>query len=119
MWDATPGRFQPLERASLRTTVVGDRIEHAICLGAKEQGASRLVASRFPESVVNARRRIAKKQAKNKGYTPSQAHLVWLAWNLLITNVPRAIWKIETVGKVYPIRWQRELIFKSWKSYLP
>jgi len=38
--------------------------------------------------------------------------------NLFITNVPRTIWKTETVGKVYPIRWQVELIFKSWKSYL-
>ena len=37
---------------------------------------------------------------------------------LFITNVPGTIWKTETVGKVYPIRWQVELIVKSWKSYL-
>jgi hypothetical protein len=41
-----------------------------------------------------------------------------VAWNLFITNVPSTIWKTETVIKVYPIRWQGELIFKSWKSYL-
>jgi len=118
IWDATPGRVQPLELASLLNTVLGDSIEHAIFLGAKEQGASRLVAYRVPESVVNERRRRAKKNAKKKGYTPSQAHLVLLAWNLFITNVPRTIWKTETVGRVYPIRWQVELIFKSWKSDL-
>ena len=118
IWDATPGRLQPLELAALLKTVVGDSIEHAIFLGAKEQVASRLVAYRVPDTVVNERRRRAKKNAKKKGYTPSQAHLVLLAWNLLITNVPRTIWKTETVGKVYPIRWQVELIFKSWKSYL-
>jgi hypothetical protein len=118
IWDATPGRLQPLELAALLKTVVGDSIEHAIFLGAKEQVASRLVASRVPESVVNERRRRAKKNAKKKGYTPSQAHLVLLAWNLFITNVPRTIWQTETVGKVYPLRWQVELIFKSWKSYL-
>jgi hypothetical protein len=118
IWDATPGRVQPLELASLLNTVLGDSIEHASFLAAKEQVASRLVAYRVPESVVNERRRSAKKNAKKKGSTPSQAHLVLLAWNLFITNVPRTIWQTETVGKVYPIRWHVELIFKSWKSYL-
>jgi hypothetical protein len=118
IWDATPGRLQPLDLVALLKTVVGDSIEHAIFLGAKEQVASRLVAYRVPESVVNERRRRAKKNAKKKGYTPSQAHLVLLAWSLFITNVPRTIWQTETVGKVYPLRWQVELMFKSWKSYL-
>ena len=115
--DAATERRQPLELTSLLHTVVGNSIEHAIFLGAKEQVASRLIAYRLPASVVNARRRIAKKKAKKKGYLPSKAHLHLLAWNLFITNVPCTIWKTETVGKAYPIRWQVELIFKSWKSY--
>ena len=41
-----------------------------------------------------------------------------MAWNLFITNVPPTIWTTATVPKVYPMRWQIELIFKSWKSYL-
>jgi hypothetical protein len=118
IFDADTGGLQPLELAAFLTTVESNRTEKAIFLGAKERVASRLVAYRLPEPIVNARRRIAKKNAKKKGYTPSQAHLALLAWNLFITNVPRTIWKTETVGKVYPIRWQVELIFKSWKSYL-
>lgn len=115
--DAATERPQPFELASWLNTVVGNSIEHTIFLGAKAQVASRLIAYRLPEAVVNARRRIAKKKAKKKGYTASKAHLKLLAWNLFITNVPCTIWKTETVGKVYPIRWQVELIFKSWKSY--
>jgi Transposase DDE domain len=118
IFDANTGGLQPLELAAFLNTVESNRTEKAIFLGAKERVASRLVAYRLPEPIVNARRRIAKKNAKKKGYTPSQAHLALLAWNLFITNVPRTIWKTETVGKVYPIRWQVELIFKSWKSYL-
>src|SRR5215467_3439243 len=112
------GQVQPLALASWLTTVVGDSTEHAIFLGAKEQVACRLVAYRLPECIVNERRRLANKKAKKKGYTPSQAHLALLAWNLFITNVPHTIWKTPIIRKVYPIRWQIELIFKSWKSYL-
>ena len=112
------GRLQPLELASFLKTVAGNSTERAIFLGAKERVASRLIAYRLPEPIVNERRRSAKKTAKKKGYTPSRAHLEVLAWNLFLTNVPSTIWKTDTVGKVYPIRWQIELIFKSWKSYL-
>jgi len=45
-----PGQGQPLALASWLTTVAGDHTEHAIFLGAKEQGAWRLVASRQKES---------------------------------------------------------------------
>jgi hypothetical protein len=112
------GHLHPLDLASFLHTVAGHRTEHPVFLGAKEQVACRLVAYRVPEPIVKARRRIAKKKAKKKGYTPSQAHLALLAWNLLITNVPHTIWKTDTIRKVYPMRWQVELIFKSWKSYL-
>jgi Transposase DDE domain len=112
------GQVQPLALASWLTTVAGDSTEHAIFLGAREQVACRLVAYRLPECIVNERRRLAKKKAKKKGYTPSKAHLALLAWNLFITNVPHTIWQTPTIRTVYPIRWQVELIFKSWKSYL-
>jgi len=107
-----------VELTQMLQAVEGNLIERDIFIGAKALVPSRLVAVRMPESIVNERRRMAKKTAKKKGYTPSKAHLNLLAWNLFITNVPRTIWKTETVGKVYPIRWQVELIFKSWKSYL-
>jgi hypothetical protein len=93
-------------------------LEKALAIGATERGASRLSAGRMPEAVVNARRKIAKKHAQPKGYTPSQAHLTLMAWNLFITNVPYTIWKSDTVVNVYPLRWQIDRIFTSWKSDL-
>src|SRR5207244_13413435 len=71
--------MHPLPLASWRATVAGDSTEHAIFLGAKERVACRLVAYRMPECIVNERRRLAKKKAKKKGYTPSKAHLALLA----------------------------------------
>lgn len=114
----TNGRWQPLELASFLKTVAGNSTEHAMFLGAKERVASRLVASRLPEPIVKERRRIANKKAKQKGSTPSQAHLAVLAWNLFMTNVPSTIWQTATVGKASPLRWHIELILTSWKSSL-
>ena len=112
------GHVHSVDLASFLNTVEDTIIEKPIFMRAKELVASRLIASRVPEAIVNERRRKARKNAKKKGYTPSKAHLELLAWSLFITNVPSTIWKTETVIKVYPIRWQVELIFKSWKSYL-
>jgi hypothetical protein len=93
-------------------------LEKAIYLGVRERVAARLIAARVPEAVVNERRRRARASAKKRGYTPSQAHLTLLAWNLFITNVPGTVWTPATVCAAYALRWQVELIFKSWKSYL-
>jgi hypothetical protein len=107
----------PLDLASFLKDIEVDMVEKQIFIGAKERVPSRLIASRVPEDIVNERRRIAKKNAKKKGYTPSKAHLELLSWNLFLTNVPGTVWTPATVIKAYPIRWQVELIFKSWKSY--
>jgi hypothetical protein len=107
----------PFDVASFLQTMEGHLLEKHIFIGTTDLVAARLIASRVPDQVVNERRRAAKKRAKKKGYTPSKTHLALLAWNLFITNVPSTIWSSITVVKAYPIRWQIELIFKSWKSY--
>jgi Transposase DDE domain len=112
------GRLHPLELASLLTTVADHCLETPIVLGAQEQVACRLVASRVPEPIVNERRRKAKKKAKKKGYTPSNVPLPLLAWHIFMTNVPQTIGKMAAVFKASPLRWHIALIFKSWKRYL-
>ena len=77
-------------------------------LGPRECVAARLIAVRMPEAIVNERRRQARAVAKKRGYTPSQAHLTLMAWNLFITNVPATVWPPPTVGLVYALRWQVE-----------
>lgn len=118
IFEAVEGGVHQIALATFLPTVTANLIEHSIFLGAQDLVAARLIASRVPAPIVNERRRKARKKAKKKGYTPSKAHLELLAWNLFITNVPATIWKTDTVLKVYPMRWQIELIFKSWKSYL-
>ena len=118
LYEAVNGRLQRVELARRLQRAPEPLRENTVYLGAREQVAVRLVAARVPEAVVNDRRRKARAQAKKRGYTPSQAHLTLLAWNLFITNVPSTIWTPATVCKAYSLRWQAELVFKSWKSDL-
>jgi hypothetical protein len=112
----TPG-LSPFDLVGFLKESTFDLIETEVFIGEKERVPSRLIAVRLPDNIVNERRRSARQKAKEKGYTPSNAYLYLLAWNLFITNVPGDIWMPETVVKAYPIRWQIELIFKSWKSH--
>jgi hypothetical protein len=120
LYKPVAGRWCPVKLAELLTTIEHDLalLETSIYMGATEHVASRLIAVRMPEAIVNERRRLARKKAQKKGYTPSHAHLTLMAWNLFVTNVPPTIWNTATIVKVYPLRWQIELIFKSWKSSL-
>jgi hypothetical protein len=112
------GRQQPLDLAHGLTHERRAVLEKAVVLGAHERVPARLIAVRMPEAIVNERRRQVRALAKQRGYTPSQAHLTLVAWNLFITNVPATIWPPQTVGIVYSLRWQVELVFKTWKSGL-
>jgi hypothetical protein len=117
-YETVAGPWSPLALVPFLHAVKGNMAEQDIVIGAKDQGKSRLIVSRVPEMSVHERRRKARKNAQKKGYTPSHAHLPLFAWNLFMTNVPQTIWKTATVVKGYPLRWQIELIFTSWQSYL-
>jgi DDE family transposase len=112
------GRQQALELARALAQEAHPVIEKAIVLGAYERIPTRLIAVRMPAAIVNERRRQAYAAAKKAGYTPSQAHLTLLAWNLFITNVPATVWPPKTVAVAYSLRWQVELVFRAWKSGL-
>jgi hypothetical protein len=118
LYTAVAGRLRRVELSQLLHSEACALVEHAVYLGAGERLAVRLIAARVPEAVVNERRRKARQVARKRGYTPSQAHLTLLAWNLFITNVPGTVWSPQTVCTAYAVRWQVELVFKSWKSDL-
>src|SRR5262247_40613 len=70
IYETVAGRVEPVQLAAFLRTVAPDLLllEKAIFIGEKAQIASRLMAVRMPEAVVNTRRRIARKNAQKKGY---------------------------------------------------
>jgi hypothetical protein len=85
---------------------------------AGEEITVRFIGIRVPQKIADERRRREKEKAKKKGQNISEAKLRLLDWEFFITNIPADILKAEEVGVVYKIRWQCELIFKTWKSLL-
>jgi hypothetical protein len=116
--EVVDGRTLPLDLPRCLAHDSRAMVEKAVVLGTRDRVTARLIAVRMPEAIVNERRRQARAVAQKRGYTPSQTHLSLLAWNLFITNVPAAVWPSKTVGIVYALRWQVELVFKAWKSGL-
>lgn len=77
----------------------------------------RLVAIKLSDSTANERRRNAKNKAKKKGkpnYTKEYYQL--LGYIILITNVKKETWNYKQVAEAYRVRWNIEILFKSWKS---
>lgn len=78
----------------------------------------RLVAYRVPKEIETERRRKAHKAAKEMGRTLSKEKLSLLSFSIFISNIPINMVSTQVIGTVYRLRWEIELIFKTWKSYL-
>jgi len=77
----------------------------------------RLCGIKLPSTVYSERIRKANKKAKSTGKTLSKVERERLKWILMITNISQNMLDCRDVCELYRIRWQIELIFKSWKSH--
>lgn len=87
-----------------------------VLLGEKEKLPVRIIAIPLEESVASARRRKAKSNRDQRS-KPSKKRLFLLGWEIFITNVNLNKLTSQEIAEIYGIRWQIEIIFKSWKSY--
>lgn len=77
----------------------------------------RIVGCRLPDEVVNQRLRKANKTAAEKGRCITDAYRLFLHYAIFLTNLPHAI-PMDALYVIYRVRWQIELVFKTWKSIL-
>lgn len=78
----------------------------------------RMIAYRVPPEIKNKRREEYLKECKKRKRKPNKEYIKRLSFTIFITNVPATVWSTEVIGTIYRLRWQVELIFKSWKSNL-
>jgi len=93
------------------------RLDQPVILGRKFTMPVRLVAIPLPESVANERRRKARlRRDKRNDY--SETYYALLGWQILITNVDQDLLSAKDLSDIYALRWQIEIVFKTWKSFL-
>jgi hypothetical protein len=78
----------------------------------------RMIVYRLPKDIVEKRRRKANKSAKEMGRTTSKEKHALLDFSIFVCNIPIEMISAETIGTIYRLRWEIELIFKIWKSQL-
>lgn len=84
----------------------------------KEMFKCRMIAYRVPPEIEKNRREEYLKECKKKKRKPNKEYIKRLSFTIFITNVTVTMWSGEVIGTIYRLRWQVELIFKSWKSNL-
>lgn len=78
----------------------------------------RLTCQKLPDHIVNQRLRKAARSAERKrGTQISDAYRLFLQYAFFLTNL-NEVFPPSQLFELYRIRWQIELIFKTWKSIL-
>ena len=107
-WKQIAGKFK---KTGMRT------LDMDVLLYQRELLKCRLVIEMVTDDEYRNRLRQAERSAKKHGVGLSKDHKLRCRYNAFITNVDREILPIEKIRKTYYLRWQIELVFKTWKSF--
>lgn len=92
------------------------QMEYQAYLGEKKYPI-RLLIEKVPQQVYEQRLKKAEREAKKKGRKLSKVKKTRMWFNVFMTNVEKGRLSHRAVQEIYRLRWQIELIFKTWKSY--
>ena len=111
------GEFQRLDIMKIvRGMKAGQIRELSVYLGEDEKTPVRFILEKLPEELANAKRRKLKHDKQNKRISISKERLEFCVVNAFVTNIPEAVLSSQKVREIYSIRWQIEIVFKTWKS---
>lgn len=98
------------------TATQTSHIDIEVFVGSKKRLPMRLIIALMPNEIYQKRIRNKNNRNKDRGYTTSQEFKDRAHLNLFLCNIPNKEIGAEGVCKLYHVRWQVELIFKTWKS---
>ena len=92
-------------------------MEKEVLVYERDKVPCRLIIERVSNTEYERRLEKARISAKNKGVGISELYKIKLRYNTFITNVSCNILPITSIRKTYYLRWQIELVSKTWKSF--
>lgn len=92
-------------------------LELDVMIYEKNKIPCRLIIEPVTNTEYCRRLKKANEKTKSRGSVPSELLKIMMKYNIFITNVSAKVLPFEVIRKTYYLRWQIELVFKSWKSF--
>ena len=119
VWLKTPDGFQRLNwQEQIKKMHVEQIDEIAVYLGMDKKVKTRLIIEKVPDDIANQKRRKLKTDKVNKRKVLSKGRLAFCDVNAFLTNTTKEQLSKDHVRAIYGVRWQIEIYFKTWKSYM-
>jgi Transposase DDE domain len=109
-----PIRWKSINRKFARTNA--HALDMDVLIYEREPVKCRLIVEPVTDTEYRRRLKSAYSSAKRHGVGITHEHKIRCRYNTFITNVNREILPLDKIRKVYYLRWQIELVFKTWKS---
>lgn len=92
-------------------------MEKQIRIGSENSLIAHAIISVVPDEIRKGRKQAVLNKAKNHQYTVQEQYHAWENLNVFITNIQDNLLSANQIMMLYRLRWQVELIFKTWKSH--
>ena len=92
------------------------KFDKEVIIGKKQKLKMRLIAIPIPATQANERKRKARMD-RDQRLNHSKDYYELLGYAIYITNINPEKVKADEIDQLYRLRWNIEIIFKSWKSY--
>ena len=101
----------------MKQMAYGDRYEiKDVYVGKEKTLKTRLILYKITNEQLKKRTEKSVKNAKKKGIEKSDNTIELLGISIYITNIKEEVLSAKQVHEFYSLRWQVEIIFKTWKS---
>ena len=119
VWIKTKNGFERLNWNQQITKMYEGQIKELIVyIGSEREIECRLIIEKVPRQLADEKRRKLKTDKVNKRKSLSKGRLAFCALNVFITNASSEQIPSQNVRVLYGLRWQIEIYFKTWKSFM-